>query len=295
MHFCFSRSDPRPSWFHFSAWVSPALVLFRWVFSPPARLGVLWCRLPISVCPRIAFSRPDRLLAWASGLQIVFVSVRLISPAVFNWFFVFEVGSWLLFCESSAGFHHKGFVCLRPWFFFVPPLTARTCVQLFSAAFGVSRAPSSRSAQATISESAGHRARFPFQFGFSPSLLSRAGIFGKGLQFHSCPRFVNSRPVLSVGPSLISVLFDLFCVCSCGWIVAGRCCYSSWVTGWKDSRIRGLNCSPAVISRMRPPVVRWNNCEDINYSSIRFLSSISHHFLFSLRSLTQFRRPIALL
>jgi hypothetical protein len=34
---------------------------------------------------------------------------------------------------------------------------------------------------------------FWFQLGFFPSLLSRAGIFGKGLQFRSCPRFVKSR------------------------------------------------------------------------------------------------------
>jgi hypothetical protein len=58
------------------------------------------------------------------------------------------------------------------------------------------------------------------------------------------------------------------------------CCrrgrHSSWVTGSKDSRFPSPNCTPAVISRTRTLVVRWNTCEDINCSSTRFLSSISH-------------------
>jgi hypothetical protein len=52
----------------------------------------------------------------------------------------------------------------------------------------------------------------------------------------------------------------------------------------KGSRICGLNRSPAMIFRTRPPVIRWNTFEDINYSFIQFLSSISHVIL-----LTPFR------
>jgi hypothetical protein len=63
------------------------------------------------------------------------------------------------------------------------------------------------------------------------------------------------------------------------WIIVGRYRYSSWVTGSKHSKIRGLNCSSAVISRTRPPVVRWNAYDDIYCSLIWFLSSISHVFL----------------
>jgi hypothetical protein len=40
------------------------------------------------------------------------------------------------------------------------------------------------------------------------------------------------------------------------WIVAGCWRYSSWLTGLKDSRIRGWNRFPTVIFWMRPPVVR---------------------------------------
>jgi hypothetical protein len=54
-----------------------------------------------------------------------------------------------------------------------------------------------------------------------------------------------------------------------------RSLYSSWVLELKDSRIRGLNRTYTVIFRTRPPGVRWNNCEDINWVLIWFLSSIS--------------------
>jgi hypothetical protein len=60
------------------------------------------------------------------------------------------------------------------------------------------------------------------------------------------------------------------------WIVTGRSRYSSWVTGSKDSRFHGSNCTPAATSWTRSPVVWWNTCEDINCSLIRFLLSISH-------------------
>jgi hypothetical protein len=73
---------------------------------------------------------------------------------------------------------------------------------------------------------------------------------------------------------------SLFCpglVLACGFlsVMCVGCCrnssrYSSWVTGSKDSRIRGSNRSPAVISRTRPPGVRWNNCEDIKYFLVDF-------------------------
>jgi hypothetical protein len=79
---------------------------------------------------------------------------------------------------------------------------------------------------------------------------------------------VVSQPPLQI---LIFICYQLDCV----WIVAGRNRYSYWVTGLKDSRFRGSNFSSAVVFWTRPPSVRWNTCEDINYSSIRFLSSIS--------------------
>jgi hypothetical protein len=44
----------------------------------------------------------------------------------------------------------------------------------------------------------------------------------------------------------------------------------------KDSRFSGSNCTPAVIFQARPLGIRWNTCADINCSSIRFLSLISH-------------------
>jgi hypothetical protein len=62
---------------------------------------------------------------------------------------------------------------------------------------------------------------------------------------------------------------------SCVWIVAGRSWYSSWVIRSKDSRFRGSNCTPTVISRTHPTCVRWNVCEYLNCSLIQFLSSIS--------------------
>jgi hypothetical protein len=68
-----------------------------------------------------------------------------------------------------------------------------------------------------------------------------------------------------------------------GWVVCeslqGEASLNSWVTGSKDSRFFSPNCTLAVISRTRPPGVHWNDCEDINYSSIRFLSLISHVIL----------------
>jgi hypothetical protein len=48
-------------------------------------------------------------------------------------------------------------------------------------------------------------------------------------------------------------------------VFAGWSRYISWVIGSKDLRFCGLNCSPAVVFRMHPPVVWWNTCEDINY------------------------------
>jgi hypothetical protein len=59
-------------------------------------------------------------------------------------------------------------------------------------------------------------------------------------------------------------------------ISCGDSRYSSWVTGPKDSRLSSSNHFFAVISQTRPPGIRWNDCEDINYFSIWFLSSISH-------------------
>jgi hypothetical protein len=44
----------------------------------------------------------------------------------------------------------------------------------------------------------------------------------------------------------------------------------SWVAGSKDSRFPSLNCTFVVISRTCSSNIRWNDCEDINYSSIRF-------------------------
>jgi hypothetical protein len=49
----------------------------------------------------------------------------------------------------------------------------------------------------------------------------------------------------------------------CGLLqVESRVCY--WPIGSEVSRIRGLNRSPAVVSRTRPPGVRWNSWEEIN-------------------------------
>jgi hypothetical protein len=66
-----------------------------------------------------------------------------------------------------------------------------------------------------------------------------------------------------------------FCVDCC------RCLswYCFLVTGSKESMIRGLNCSPALVFRTRPPGVRLNDCEGMNCFSSRFLSSILHVIL----------------
>jgi hypothetical protein len=71
-----------------------------------------------------------------------------------------------------------------------------------------------------------------------------------------------------------SILLFWWCDDSCRWKPL-----LSWVTGSKDSRLSSLNRSSTVISRTRPPGVRWNDYKDINCSLIWFLLSISHVFL----------------
>jgi hypothetical protein len=59
------------------------------------------------------------------------------------------------------------------------------------------------------------------------------------------------------------------------WIIAGGSWSCLELPDQKDLRFCGLNCSSVVVSQTRPPGVRWNACEDINCSSIQFLSLIS--------------------
>jgi hypothetical protein len=80
--------------------------------------------------------------------------------------------------------------------------------------------------------------------------------------------------VLSVS-SLIFHLFSSSCM---------NCCRSSsrhvsWVTGSKDSRICDLNCFSTMIFWTRPPDIRWNGYEDINWVFVPFWSSVSHGLL----------------
>jgi hypothetical protein len=76
----------------------------------------------------------------------------------------------------------------------------------------------------------------------------------------------------------------IHCVLGLGWvcIIVGRSRFSFRVIGSKDLRIHGLNCIPTVIFRTRPSGVWWNVCEDIYYSSIRYLSLILHVVLLAL-------------
>jgi hypothetical protein len=52
--------------------------------------------------------------------------------------------------------------------------------------------------------------------------------------------------------------------------------FSSWAAGSKILRFYSSHSSPTVFFQTRQSGVRWNIYEDINSSSIRFLSSISH-------------------
>jgi hypothetical protein len=90
----------------------------------------------------------------------------------------------------------------------------------------------------------------------------------------SVPRFPWAQGRVSVFlPPATDVIEDTFvCVFLCGSLHEH---FHSWVIGSKDSRFFGLNCSFVLIFQTCPPDVRWNACEDINCSSIQFLSSIS--------------------
>jgi hypothetical protein len=56
--------------------------------------------------------------------------------------------------------------------------------------------------------------------------------------------------------------------------VKSRVCH--WATISRVLRFRGLNCSPEVVFRTRPPSVRWNAWEEINCFLSRLVLSISH-------------------
>jgi hypothetical protein len=78
---------------------------------------------------------------------------------------------------------------------------------------------------------------------------------------------------------LSKMLVSSFVISDCVKFLAGDSRYSSWVTGPKDSRLSSSNHFFTVISQTRPPGIQWNDCEDINYFSIWFLSSISYMVL----------------
>jgi hypothetical protein len=98
-----------------------------------------------------------------------------------------------------------------------------------------------------------HNSARPSTGGFSP-LLSWSGSHIRG----------TGAPAIFGLQWCSSDLIHFVWYC-CVWIIADEAGNCSWVTGPKDSRIRGLNRFSAVVSRTRPPAVQWNVWEEINY------------------------------